>query len=473
MLEQPTTVAGGTDLSTVDVLPETTIVEHVPGWTLFRDIYMANGTLLILSSSPTAFPDIRYMTSTGLAALNTPENIALREPTPWNMDFVSPEEAIQRWGDRPGSRRVWSVEGNTLLFNDPPQFLAHYYHFCAELLLGAWSLWTGAAYPEPPPPIHRAIFPHSTSAGWRDGPGFNSYFLRAVFPSLTVEVEDDWNDRISATSASIDSGVHRAWHFPYLLLADRSAAFRGSFCGAQNQRSASESVDGLIARSKLDRNGLWWKSIRSAVWRFAGVTEQDEDALWIDRRESDDKFETVEPPEFEETEKIVITYISRQSVRRRLIPEDHERLVKELEALVRRKNAEINGTMAAGGSGVKEWELNVARAEQMTKDEQVRLVARTTILLGVHGNGLSHLILMPHTKVSAVIEMFYPGGFAHDYEWTTRALGMRHFAVWNDTYFTEKNTPRVNYPDGFQGVKIPVYGPNVASIIEKRISGEL
>jgi hypothetical protein len=114
MLEQPTTVAGGTDLSTVDVLPETTIVEHVPGWTLFRDIYMANGTLLILSSSPTAFPDIRYMTSTGLAALNTPENIALREPTPWNMDFVSPEEAIQRWGDRPGSRRVWSVEGNTV-----------------------------------------------------------------------------------------------------------------------------------------------------------------------------------------------------------------------------------------------------------------------------------------------------------------------------------------------------------------------
>jgi hypothetical protein len=269
--------------------------------------------------------------------------------------------------------------------------LAHYYHFCAELLLGAWSLWTGAAYPEPPPPIHRAIFPHSTSAGWRDGPGFNSYFLRAVFPSLTVEVEDDWNDRISATSASIDSGVHRAWHFPYLLLADRSAAFRGSFCGAQNQRSASESVDGLIARSKLDRNGLWWKSIRSAVWRFAGVTEQDEDALWIDRRESDDKFETVEPPEFEETEKIVITYISRQSVRRRLIPEDHERLVKELEALVRRKNAEINGTMAAGGSGVKEWELNVARAEQMTKDEQVRLVARTTV------RPVPYVILLPLT----------------------------------------------------------------------------
>ena len=56
------------------------------------------------------------------------------------------------------------------------------------------------------------------------------------------------------------------------------------------------------------------------------------------------------------------------------------------------------------------------------------------ILLGVHGNGLSHLVFMKPTRVSAVIEMFYPGGFAHDYYWTSRALGMDHYAVWNDEY---------------------------------------
>lgn len=75
---------------------------------------MANGTLLILTSSPSSFPDTRYMTSTGLAALNTPEDKALREPTPWNMDIVSPEEALQRWGNTSSTRRVWSVEGNTV-----------------------------------------------------------------------------------------------------------------------------------------------------------------------------------------------------------------------------------------------------------------------------------------------------------------------------------------------------------------------
>ena len=40
--------------------------------------------------------------------------------------------------------------------------------------------------------------------------------------------------------------------------------------------------------------------------------------------------------------------------------------------------------------------------------------------------------MMPITPISTVIELFYPEGFAHDYEWTTRSLGMKYFAVWND-----------------------------------------
>lgn len=118
--EAQDTTFRNTDLSTLSLLPETTIVEHVPGWTLFRDIYMANGTLLVLTSSPSSFPDIRYMTSTGLPALNTPENVALREPTSQDMDIISPEEALQRWGDHPSTRRVWSVEGNTVSRNHTP-----------------------------------------------------------------------------------------------------------------------------------------------------------------------------------------------------------------------------------------------------------------------------------------------------------------------------------------------------------------
>lgn len=53
-------------------------------------------------------------------------------------------------------------------------------------------------------------------------------------------------------------------------------------------------------------------------------------------------------------------------------------------------------------------------------------------MMGVHGNGLTSLVWMQPTPQSTVIEFFYPGGFAHDYEYTSRALGMVHYGIWND-----------------------------------------
>ena len=105
-MESPTT-----PIEPLHELPETSIVAHTPGWTIFRNLYMSSGALFILSTNH-SFPEIRLMTSTGLIAENTPENIAAREPTSQNMDFITPEEARQRWG---GDRNcVWSVEGNTV-----------------------------------------------------------------------------------------------------------------------------------------------------------------------------------------------------------------------------------------------------------------------------------------------------------------------------------------------------------------------
>lgn len=42
-----------------------------------------------------------------------------------------------------------------------------------------------------------------------------------------------------------------------------------------------------------------------------------------------------------------------------------------------------------------------------------------------------------------------------------------------ERYFTGPNEPRVEYPDGFQGNEIPVFGPMVAQLIEDRVDGKL
>jgi len=71
---------------------------------------MANGTLFILSDEERGtWPELRMMTSTGLEAVNSPENIEAREPTKDNMDFIGPYEARSKW---PGG--VWGVSGTTV-----------------------------------------------------------------------------------------------------------------------------------------------------------------------------------------------------------------------------------------------------------------------------------------------------------------------------------------------------------------------
>ncbi|KAF9555117.1 hypothetical protein CPC08DRAFT_146556 [Agrocybe pediades] len=532
-----------------DPVPPTELLAHAPGWTLFRNLYMSEGTLFIVADEKDrhVFPEIRMMTSTGLEAENTPENIAMREPTDKNMRIISPEEARRRWvypisgTEEKELNRVWSVEGNTLLFNDPKQFLRHYYHFVAELFFGAQAFWHGAfsqpvpaadsnlvsssghyslSHP-PAPPIHRAIFAHSNADGWRDDPGFNSYFLRAALPSLTVEHQEDWEDRIKATTP-IGGQPERVWHFSTVLLTDRSAAHRGQICGSQTQRTAAEAWDFMRKKGKLRgiHVGGWWAPLREAVWRFAGAEEGiksltssssasgflsrdgeqqvmhfmsgEGDVVGMDNEPSkavevsDDAQRKLPMPD-----KVVISYISRQGARnRKLIQKDHEEMVKAMRELVARKNKErkeflMAVDMIADEDGEErlrkresyevplEWEFNEIQAEKLSKDEQIRQAARTTIMLGVHGNGLTHLVFMKPNRLSTVIEIFYPKGFAHDYYWTSRALGMRHFAIWNDEARYYPNKPDVDYPNGFQGNEIPVDGVKLAKLIEDRVEGKL
>ena len=62
-------------------------------------------------------------------------------------------------------------------------------------------------------------------------------------------------------------------------------------------------------------------------------------------------------------------------------------------------------------------------------------------MMGIHGNGLTSLLWMKPTPQSTVMEFFFPEGYAHDYEYTTRGLGMMHFAFWNSRYVHQSIFP--------------------------------
>lgn len=471
----PSSSPARTAVTPVDVyttIPETELVEHAPGWTIFRNLYMSNGTFYVVSDKPRSeFPELFYILSVPIPALNTPENIQARIPTDQEMDFIGTKEALERWGPlRPGEKnRIWSIAGNTWFYNDPWQFLDHYYHFVAELLLGTWAFWVGSlnatidtkTWTSSVPPADRAIFGNNPPEGIRDGPGFNAYFMRSVFPSLTIETERDWTDRIFTTYYG-----DRAYHFDTILIADRSAAFKGALCGLRNHRIAAEAYEPFWNSGRLQKE--WWEPVRREFLRFAGTDDYsmdlgaEIDKSWEERSGRIAKALGNNKNDLPvhipiSRDKAVITYISRQAARRHLIREDHELLVASLEELASRKG----------------YELIIIEAEKLSKDDQIAIMARTTVLLGVHGNGLSHVLWLAPSRFLTTIEIFFPGGFAHDYEWTTRAMGGKHFGVWNDTYFTHPDTPFVAYPEGFQGTNIPVHGPTVAKIIEDRLDGKL
>ena len=168
------------------------------------------------------------------------------------------------------------------------------------------------------------VFNRLSNQQWQDYGHMNEWVLRSSFPSIGMEFIDDWQDRTE---------MGKAFVFERVILTDRSAAMLSeSFHRFQRSTASAFVVPG---------SPTWWAPIRNNVVAFAGL---------------DPAVENFTTP--------VITYISRQGWgRRMLLPADHDRLVRELYKL-RDKYG---------------YEVNVVSPEKMSRVEQIRLAARTTV----------------------------------------------------------------------------------------------
>ena len=233
--------------------------------------------------------------------------------------------------------------------NDPPQLyvdynstrdftellhflfsITHYYHWSAELFFGFWRTYSSldpsiaANGSSSLPALRRIWFAHADADHWRDYASMNQWVLRSAFPSVTAEYSADWQDRAE---------IGRPMILDRVIFSDRSAAMKGETF-LRTGRTASEAF-------ALPGGLHWWNIIRDAVTKFSGVDE-----------------------EFDKGSKPVITYISRQEWnRRKLIQEDHEKLVEELYKLRDKHGVEVN----------------VVSMDKLSHAEQLSLAARTTV----------------------------------------------------------------------------------------------
>lgn len=112
-----------------------------------------------------------------------------------------------------------------------------------------------------------------------------------------------------------------------------------------------------------------------------------------------------------------VSYLTRQDTSRRLTDEAHKGLIHELERLQDEGLAELSVLHFTDATGF---------------DEQIARMAATDVLIGVHGNGLTHTLWMSPGPGKAVFEIMAKTCSMNDYGPLATAAGVRHWQVFED-----------------------------------------
>jgi len=245
----------------------------------------------------------------------------------------------------------------------------------------------------------RFIFPHVPSAEFKDYSGLNEYIVRGAFPSVAFEFSEIWTDR---------NHSGRPFVFDRVVIGDRIAAELSNQWPELYKYAAP-------AFEHPGSGTNFWGPVRRALVQFLKQDQLLSDSL--------------SKASARERKRTVITYVTRQDWgRRSLRKADHEKLVKALKNLERRHG----------------YEVNVVAMEKLTKRDQLALATRTTVrsvrldqscfylsslgvfitqvMVGVHGNGLTHAIWMDPTRRPLLLEFFADKGFSFDYEYPSEFM---------------------------------------------------
>jgi exonuclease I len=123
----------------------------------------------------------------------------------------------------------------------------------------------------------------------------------------------------------------------------------------------------MVPNGGIDCFGGWWSGIRESVLRFAGITTPN-NLTMAGYPPHDRKTVTHVQSLLPVPTQNVITHLTRQGVRRHLIPEHHDALVLALEQMVKRKLVEG-----------KDWTLNIVQPELLTREDQLQLASESTV----------------------------------------------------------------------------------------------
>ncbi|KXS18646.1 hypothetical protein M427DRAFT_109455 [Gonapodya prolifera JEL478] len=394
-------------------LPHTSVLAHAPGFTLFRNLYLFDGTMYIVLEDGGSLPIQpleRVLTKVG--HMRPGEQRQLRGD---EIRYINMTAAIALF-----RRLPITLDGSTIILYDTDQFTTHYYHWWAEVIAGAWRLWSAHCLTSPSDASHpfpsRFLLPNINGDRWLDPAKLNAPLTIAAFPWAPVETSTKWELLKSLNKPLILTTV---------AVLDRGSTnenFKGNMWG----KTLGSVLDLPVG---LDH----WRTLRERVLKNLVGT--------IPRR-----------PEIPN-----VLYISRQNWGRRSLDTiSNARLIEGMRAL------EQEGVCT----------FTYAEMDKFTVEKQVALAYNATVILGVHGNGLTHQIWMPPTPKSLVLEIFSPQHFAYDFYATAVTVGHNHFGIWFDEE-VDMNVLSLSYWPNlgprFHAPDISVDGTFVANLIRRHL----
>jgi hypothetical protein len=257
------------------------------------------------------------------------------------------------------------IDGTSVfLFEAPgPPFLAHFYHLL-EHLVGLWSFDLHRRS-ETVTRIVLAGDGRLDLANWRGPNGINEHLLKALFPNAQIQTWQEFHAEALQQN--------RPLLFQRLVTSDRAQTLDRPICQRINKMLAEVAAQ------------ISPRSISQLATRLHSYAKTE--------------------PKLHD--KLRVTYTKRGPPRT-LSPELESQLLDRLKAI----------------PGV---ELQAVDFAKISFEEQIRCIAQTDLLLGVHGNGLSHALFLPDQ--AAVIEILPPDSMILDYRLFSEARGLRYYAI--------------------------------------------
>jgi hypothetical protein len=286
----------------------------------------------------------------------------------------------------PRVQEEMTFPGTTLLLFEPKGlegFIRHYFHFL-EHLVGFWSFYGDQHFLDVTNIVIAGEGSGQLSFDKIRGPNdLNVHIVKALFPNAKML---SWNDFRAQCKG-------KTLRFERAVTSDRDFRLISPEC---------TSINKLLGAARLELSQEALERFSEKVHSYAKTPPRKNDG------------------------KIHVTYVSRGSPRR-------------LDFFARRRLISIL-------RGMPQVSLQVVDLDTLSYKEQVNLIGQTDVLIGVHGNGLSHVLYLP--KGACLIELFPKNICFLDYRLFANARGVDYYGFVEERGFVSDEEAYSHYRGG-------------------------